>query len=218
MEHEVVVIGGGGFARETLDVINAENGSFESRTGRPRWVVRGVVDDRLSAENGDRLERLGVTHLGGLDELEEADWRGWYVVGIGSTSVRRRVADRLDEAGFRAATVVHPSATMGADVRIGEGAVICAGVRLTTNIECGRHVHLNLNTTVGHDTKLGDFVSANPLAAISGDCTIGSGVLIGVGAVVLNGLDVGEGATVGGSACVVRNVDPGVVVKGVPAR
>ena len=43
-------------------------------------------------------------------------------------------------------------------------------------------------------------------------------VTIGTGACVLQGIRVGAGAIVGAGAVVVRDVEPGAVVKGVPAR
>lgn len=214
MTEDLMVVGAGGFAREVLDVVDAINAAAAA----PVWRVRGVLDDAPTSANVELLAARGVQVLGGIAEAAAVAEPASYVVGIGSPAVRRRIAATLDAAGFRAATLVHPTVTMGFGVRVGQGSVICAGVRLTTNITLGRHVHLNLNATVGHDTTLGDFVSVNPLASISGDCTIGSDVLIGVAGVVLNGLSVGEGSTVGGSACAVRDVPPGVVVKGVPAK
>lgn len=214
MAEPIVVIGIGGFGREVIDVIDAINAAGPE----PTWELVGVVDDAPTDVNLERLSRRGVDYIGSTDVP-----LGWeepvsYVVGIGNPRVRRMLAERYDAASFRAATLIHPSVTTGFGVTVGAGSVICAGARLTTNIDLGRHVHLNLNVTVGHDSALGDFVSVNPLASISGDCVIEEGVLIGVAGVVLNGLTVGSGATVGGSACVVRDVDPGVVAIGVPAR
>lgn len=212
MVDSIVVVGAGGFGREVLDVVDAIN------SVGPTWKVIGVADDAPTEANLTRLADRGVSYIGTLEQLTASDTRCAYVIGVGSTSVRRTLADLLDAAGFHAATVVHPTVTSGFDVSIGDGSVVCAGVRLTTNIAIGRHVHLNLSATVGHDSTIGDFVSVNPLASISGDCTIGDGVLIGVAAVVLNQVAVGENATVGGSACVVKDVSAGVTVKGVPAK
>jgi sugar O-acyltransferase (sialic acid O-acetyltransferase NeuD family) len=214
MAEPLVVIGAGGFGREVLDVVDAVN----AQTPEPAWRVLGVVDDGPTEENLARLKHRGVEFLGSTDEPLEWLNPVHYVVGIGSPRVRRMLADRYDAVHLRAATLVHPAATQGFDVEIGEGTVICAGVRLTTNIRLGRHVHLNLNATVGHDSTLGDFVSVNPLASVSGDCVVEDDVLIGVGAVVLNQLTVGLGAVIGGCACVVRDVSPDATVKGVPAR
>lgn len=209
-----MVVGAGGFGRETLDVIEAIN----SEALGARWNVVGVADDAPSDGNLERLTARQVPYLGTVEDLIADGSRPCFVVGIGSPAVRRLIADRLDAAGFEAATLTHPAATFGRFVTIGAGTVVCAGARLTTNIALGRHVHINPNVTIGHDTTLGDFVSVNPAASLSGDCTVEAGVLVGVGAVVLNQLTVGRDAVVGGGACVVKHVPSGMTVKGVPAR
>ncbi|GAA8846873.1 acetyltransferase [Helicobacter pylori] len=214
MPEDLIIIGAGGFGREVADVAAAVNSVLDG----PRWRLLGLVDDAPSPDNLARLAARGLPHLGGLSSVLEGSARPRYVVGVGGPVARASIADRLDAAGFEAATLVHPAATLGSQVSVGPGSVLCAGTRLTTNIRLGRHVHLNLNSTVGHETTIGNFVSVNPLGSISGDCTIEDGVLIGVGASVLNGVAVGAGATVGGGACVVRDVAAGVTVVGVPAK
>ena len=214
MAEDLVIVGAGGFGRETADVVDAVNAA----AGDPVWRLLGVVDDAPSPENLERLARRAIPYLGTTDDLLSGGRKPRFLIGIGSPAVRRMLADRLEDAGLVAATVVHPAATIGSDVSIGAGTVICAGARVTTHIRLGLHVHLNPNVTVGHDTTLGDFVSMNPSSSVSGDCQIRPGALIGVGAVVLNRLVVGSGALVGANACVVRDVEAGRTVKGVPAR
>jgi sugar O-acyltransferase (sialic acid O-acetyltransferase NeuD family) len=216
----IVIVGAGGFGREVVDVIEAINA--EASTTDPSaaaWQLLGVVDDSPTEQNRDRLAARSVRYLGTTDEfLGQQHEAVSYVIGIGSPPVRRRLAERWDAAGHSAATLVHPSATLGAAVGIGPGSVLCAGARVTTNITLGQHVHVNPNVTIGHDTSIGDFTSLNPSSSISGDCVIGGEVLVGVGGIVLNALTVGDGATIGGAACAVRDVGPGTTVVGVPAR
>lgn len=209
----LVIVGAGGFGREVLDVVEAINAVH------PTHELVGFVDDAITDINLERITARGAKHLGVVaDHLDGPHAQVAYVVGIGGTATRRSLAARFDAAGASAATLVHPLSTQGSAVSIGAGSVICAGARLTTNIVVGRHVHINLNATVGHDTTIGDVVSLNPLASISGDCHLEDGVLVGVAGVVLNGLRVGADATVGGSACAVRDVPPATTVVGVPAK
>jgi sugar O-acyltransferase (sialic acid O-acetyltransferase NeuD family) len=214
MIQPILLVGAGGFAREVIDVVDAINAAAPS----PAWQIVGYVDDGATERNASLMEARRIPSLGPTDAAAQLPSTP-FVIGIGSPAARRRIAAKLEAFGHAAAApLLHPTATAGYDVTLGDGSVVCAGVRLTTNIRIGRHVHLNLNSTVGHDCVMGDFVSVNPLGSISGDCTIQDDVLIGVGAVILNGIRVGTRATVGGAACVVRDVATGATVKGVPAR
>lgn len=214
MSRPIVVVGAGGFGRETLDVIEAVNAAAPE----PPWAVLGVLDDDPAPRHLDRLTARGVDHLGSVRAWLDGGHRADYVVAVGDPAARARIAARLAAAGLAAATLVHPQAGVGSGVVLGPGTVVCAGAQISTNVRLGAHVHLNPNVTVGHDTVCADHVSVNPAATLSGECGLEAGVLIGAAAVVLQGLVVGAGAVVGAAACVTRDVAPGAVVKGVPAR
>lgn len=213
MPDPIVIVGCGGHGREVLGIIRAIN-----EADGERWTVHGFVDDGPSDLNLDRVARLGVPYLGPCSRLKEFDIGTYYVIGIGSPKSRAALAPTIDGYGMRAATLIHPDATVGRDAALGAGAVIFAGARVTTNVTLGRHVHLNQNVTVGHDVLLADYVSINPLAAVSGECRIGSRALVGTSAAILQGLTIGADAVVGAAACVVNTVPDETTVKGVPAR
>jgi len=211
----LIVVGAGGFGREVLDVVEAVN-----RHGAgPLWQVVGVVDDSPAPINLERLRARHIRHLGGVGSIARYEDHA-VVIGVGSPEARVRIAAQLRElsASLTYPVLVHPSASIGSECALGEGAVVCGGAQISTNVSTGRHVHVNPNATIGHDTSLSDYVSVNPGAIVSGECSVESGVLIGAGAVVLQGVVVGARSLVGASACVVRDVAPDLVVKGVPAR
>lgn len=206
--NRVLIVGAGGLGREVLDIVEA------CISGGQDLEFVGFLDD--GAVDAAALARRGAVHLGLTEligQLEAA-----IVIGIGSPSVRRKIDERVMRAGNLVITVAHPSASVGADNRIGPGAVLCAGSRMTTNITVGRHFHLNLNSTVGHDCVIGNYVSVFPGATISGDVQLGDGVTIGTGANVIQGITIGEGTTVGAGAVVVRDLPANVTAVGSPAR
>lgn len=213
MPEAVVVIGAGGFGRETLDVIEAVIADGANLR------LTGVVDSGPRAEDLERLRSRGVDYLG-----KEVDWLAScagserFVVAIGNPQVRRGVAARFEAAGLSPISLVHPRAGVGSQVSIGQGVVIAAGAEVSTNVQLGDHVHLNPGCIIGHDAIVETFVSVNPGAIVSGNVSVGSCALIGAGSVVLQGLSVGAGAIVGAGACVTKDVSDEAVVVGIPAR
>lgn len=210
----LIIVGAGGFGRETVDVVRAQNAESSVR----RYELIGVVDSSPSHSNLERLRLLGVEYLGTEDEWLGTTQASAYLVGVGNPIARKRISSRFDAAGHRPGSAIHPQTAFGSLSSVSPGMVVCAGVRVSTNVKFGHHVHLNPNATIGHDSTLEDFVSINPGAVISGDVLVGEGVLVGAGAVVLQGLEVGSYSTVGAAACVTRDVQPSVIVKGIPAR
>lgn len=204
----LVIVGAGGFGREVFAVIVAVN------RVDPQFEVLGFLDD--GQPDANRLDRIGMRLLGTTDECPDAT----YVIGIGMlTTVRRQLDDRLQRQGRSPCDpIVHPSASVGPDVLLGEGTVLCAGVGITTNVRLGRHVHVNPGTVIGHDCRIGDYVTLTPGCVVGGAVTVEDGAVLGSGCIVLPGVRVGRDALVGAGAVVTSDVVPGTTVIGVPAK
>lgn len=207
---DLVILGAGGFARETLDVVEAINAVS------PTYTVQGFADDAHRALALERLHERGHRHLGGIDDVLAAFPDAGVVIAVGAPVHRAALAARVDDD--RAVTLVHPGASIGSRTAIAAGSVVCAGALVSTNVRIGRHGHLNPGAIVGHDSILADVVSVNPGAVVSGDVRIDAQVLVGANAVVLQGLHIGEGTTIGAAACVTKDAPPRVTLVGVPAR
>jgi sugar O-acyltransferase (sialic acid O-acetyltransferase NeuD family) len=144
-------------------------------------------------------------------------------IAIADSHVRQKLDQRCRDAGVAPLAVRHPSVVELDDVVIGDGAVLCSFVTLTSNILIGRSFHANIYSYVAHDCRIGDFVTFAPGVMCNGNVHIGDHAYIGTGAVIRQGtpdkpLTIGAGAVVGMGAVVTKDVPPGITVVGNPAR
>jgi hypothetical protein len=208
----IVIVGAGGFGREAHDVIEAIN----SARSRERYEFLGFLADYI--DNPQLIVGRGAL-LGGVSYLEELPAGTRYVIGIGNSAARKRIDGEASALGLHPATLVHPSVTMSRhSVELGPGTILCSHVSLTTAIRLGRHVHVNLNSTIGHDAVIHDYVTINPGVNISGNVVLEQEVTIGTGATVIQKLTIGAGSTIGAGAAVVRDIPSGVTAVGIPAK
>jgi sugar O-acyltransferase (sialic acid O-acetyltransferase NeuD family) len=207
----VVILGAGGLAREAYWVFRDS-----SKITAGKWEVLGFIDENR-ANFGKNI--CGITILGDFRWFKKANMNELKVVcAVGSPGAKRHMVERAAYLGLEFCTVIHPSVQMSEYVYLGSGTIITAGCILTTQIQIGNHVFLNLDTTVGHDVIIEDFVNVAPGCHISGDVTLKEGTDLGTGAVVLQGITVGQWSTVGAGAVVIEDVPANAVVVGVPAK
>ena len=213
MSQRIAIYGAGGFAREVawlIDEINSNKAEFE---------IKCFVDDDRDKQ-GLLLRGYPVVSL---KEAKQFDEDIKFSVCIANPQVREKLVKTINSEDKVFIKLIHPDVRMSGVVDIGVGTIICAGCILTVDISIGRHVHINLDCTIGHDAVLEDFVTLAPGVHVSGNVIIRKRAFIGTGAVIINGtrenpIVIGEDAVVGAGACVTRSVSPKTKVVGVPAR
>lgn len=206
---KIAIFGAGGFGREVKWLIDDINEI------QPNWEFIGFFDDDFT----------GVTKidpaffLGGFAALEHWSEPLHIVFAIGNPLVKRKIIQKITNSNLKFPVLVHPSVQAGkTGVSIGEGSILCAGTILTIDIQIGRHVILNLDCTVGHDTVIGDFASFMPAVNISGEVTAGECVYGGTGAKIINQVEIGEGTIIGAGAVVAKSLPPNCTAVGIPAK
>jgi sugar O-acyltransferase (sialic acid O-acetyltransferase NeuD family) len=203
---KIAIVGAGGFGREVLDIFDA----LHAESNEHEFV--GFFDDDARIREEILARKTSVKEV---DSLSGSNFE--IVLGIGSSEYREKLAIRLGGQTFHH-SLCHPQSSLGSDVEFGVGCILAAGSRITTNVRIGNHFHLNLNSTVGHDVVIGDFVTVFPGVNISGNVVIGDKTTIGTGSSILPGVRIGSGCFIGAGAVVTKDVEDGQTVVGVPAR
>jgi sugar O-acyltransferase (sialic acid O-acetyltransferase NeuD family) len=192
------IIGAGGFGREvywSLDFMERIDTVF-------------FVDDKYWDGKNDLILPLSNFNP---NEYE-------VVIAVGDPRDRFDMVQRLPKE-TKYFTHIHKSVQiLGDDIEIGEGSIICAGTIITTNVKLGKHTHLNLQTTIGHDCEIGNYFTTAPGAKISGNCKIYSCVYVGTNASIKEKLSIHSFTTIGSNAAVVKNIEESGTYVGVPSK
>jgi sugar O-acyltransferase (sialic acid O-acetyltransferase NeuD family) len=216
-KRDLVIVGAGGFARETAQAVAAVNARGAADGWGPIWRLLGYLDDDplLAGRVFD-----GATVLGGTDMLSALP-EARVVVCIGNPRhyfARAAIVRRLGLPEERYATVIHPSAQVSASSAVGPGSVILAQCVLTASVSVGAHAAVMPHTVLTHDTVVSDYATLASGVRLGGGAVAGTGAYIGAGALVRERVQVGDWSTVGMGSVVLRDVPPGQVWVGNPAH
>lgn len=208
---KIAIFGASGFAREVADICLV--------TGCREIVFLDIKPIQKSYFGFNLIDETEAPVLAA---------QGWhFVIGIGDNTLRQKVFTKYDNISFP--NLIHPTATFGGLQKSTiltekKGNIICAGTRFTNHITLGNFGIYNLNTTIGHDCTIEDFINLAPGVNISGNVHLEKGVYIGTNAAVLQGdkidqkMQIGCHATIGAGAVVTSDVAPRTTVIGIPAR
>lgn len=201
----VVLLGGGGHARECIEIIECA----------AVLRIAGVLDTR--ARPGDLV--AGYPVLGDNTALERLLKEGFanlvLAYGIsGEHAARSGHFRALSERGFSFPAIIHPRAVVNRHARVGRGAQIMGGALIGSQAEIGDACIVNSNAVVSHDCVLDANVHIAPGAVLAGGVRVGRDTVIGMGATVYMRVRIGEGAVVYNGADVFADVPDRMAVRG----
>jgi sugar O-acyltransferase (sialic acid O-acetyltransferase NeuD family) len=211
MPAPLLIIGAGGFARETADAVRA------ARAAGGPFELLGFLDDDPALHGRHVAGTPVLGPVGAVADHPDAA----VVVCVGrpdAYTVRRAVVGRLGLSVDRYATVVHPTVSVGSTCRIGAGSVVLAQVALTADVAVGQHVAVMPQVVLTHDVRVDDFATLASGVRLGGGVHVGSGAYVASGVSVREGCRIGPWAIVGMGSIVTKDVPPERLWFGSPAR
>ena len=141
-----------------------------------------------------------------------------FIVAIGSNGKRRaELSEQLIRLGLEPVSVIHQTAHIGEETRIGKGAQILANVNIGDEVTIGDWCMMHETSSVCHESVVGNGVTIMAGASLMGMVTVKDYATIGGHATVMKTI-IGEGATVGAGATVVKDVPAAFTVVGPSAK
>lgn len=140
----IVILGSGGYGRTVYDVAEQLGYSIT------------VLDDC------DREHPLDSFSLYIKNDVE-------FIPAFGNNEFRLGWLERIEKAGGKPATLVHPSAYVSPRAHVSEGCVILPGAIINTGTRIGKGCIINLGATLDHDVIIEDGVHLCVRCIIKGE-------------------------------------------------
>jgi len=205
----IVVFGAGGLGREVIWYLE------EINSRKDYYNILGFIDDSPELE-GTSVN--GYPVLGNTDWLVNYDKPISVAICIGNSVDRKMVYEKLSaNPNIAYPCILAEGARWSDTVKFGKGCIICPSSIITVNIALGDFVVVNLDCTIGHDSRLDDFVTLYPSVNVSGNVRIGECTEVGVGSNIIQGKTIGNNTIIGAGAVVVRDICENCTAVGVPA-
>ena len=196
----VAVYGAGHLGRQTLTHL---------RNHFPHLEVAGFVDDRIEA--GEHVVH-GLDCLGALDDVAcSADFGPSgvgvvFAIGYADMRARRRALDRIEAAGYKLVSVIHPQAIVDPTATVEDGCTVLAGAIIDqgAHIEAGSYVDIGVR--VGEDAVIGRSSYVSSGAALGGRVRVGADSFLGMDCTITTGVSVGRHCFIIAKSLVARDL------------
>lgn len=148
MKKELIIIGAGGHAKVVLDAV-VKQAEYTVKG----FCVDGFPKGQLVFDSYPVLDDVLLSNSGTDKSL-------YFIVAVGDNDARKKLYENA-LLKYTPATVIHTSAILGSNVRIGDGSVVLANAVVNALVTIGNNCIIGTGVLIDHDCILGDHVHLN---------------------------------------------------------
>lgn len=207
MKNKLLLFGGGGHCKSILDCI----------------ISQGQYDDIGIVDYNTNASIMGIPIVGTDDDIIDLMSSGWNegfvaVGSLGDTSLRRKLYQRIKNAGLFVPTIIDSSAVVSKNTIIENGVFIGKNVVINAGCRIGTCAILNTGAIVEHDCSIGCFSHISSGTVMCGGVSVGADAHIGAGSVVRQGINIGGSSLIGAGSVIVKDIPDNVKAFGSPCK
>jgi sugar O-acyltransferase (sialic acid O-acetyltransferase NeuD family) len=189
--NRIVLIGGGGFSSEVLEVAIQNN--FE---------VLGYIDNAKTKSD--------LKYLGNEDDYLPTHNPNDFIFPAFAAVDRKGLARRariLDQfKNYKIPSLISKSATLSKSVKVGRGVFISHGVIINPNSNINDFSIINCRSTIGHNVDISNNTIISGHVFVGGSSKIGEKTLIGPGVTIMHSVNIGKNVIVSIGTVIGRKV------------
>jgi len=196
MKEKIILIGGGGHCRSSIDVIEQGN----------KFHIAGIVDTK---------PKIGQTVLGYKiiacdDDLHNlAKEYKYFLITVGQIKkpdIRIRLFEKIKTYGIKVPIIISPLAYVSRHASIDEGSIIMHHSLVNAGARIGKNNIINTKSLIEHDAVIGDHCHISTGALINGGVRVDDGVFVGSNVVIREYIKIGEKSVIGANTSIFYDV------------
>ena len=180
----LILLGGGGHCKSVIEA--AESAGYQ---------IMGVLDQPEKVGK----EILGYRCLGTDDDIISFVDKADFIITVGqiqSSCIRRKLSERVEQAGGEFATVIASDAYVSKYASVGEGTVVLHKAFVNAGASVGRNCIINTMANIEHDARIGDFCHISTGTMINGETKVGNDSFVGSGSVLYNCIEIADNSII----------------------
>lgn len=203
----LIIIGAGSYGREIYNL------ALECQGYGSEYIIKGFIDNLYEEIKYEGYPDI----LGKVDDYEPQN-DDVFVCALMDVDIKKKYIDVILKKGGKFINLVHKTASIWKNTKLGNGCIICDNVHISCDIQIGNYVTIQPQSVLGHDVVIKDYCHLNTYSFLGGKVIVNELVTINTSAVICPGIEIGAHAVIGTGAVVLRKVKENVTMFGNPAK